>query len=493
MLERKHVVKITTTLVISILIMTIYSALQPAIATPSESDVVNTSEISNTIIVGGDKIYMSEYVRNYVPGTSLEVYYNMYEYDTSTDTKTFIGLGIPISASQDYLVYRYYYYKRLYIPPSTTQITTYYVRDLSTNINTAWNSAGYGNPCDIWGHHMVSTLRVMFPKVSNLVYVTDLTFSPYTPVFMTAISSAPSISAVAAASVQIGGDYIAWTESTPRTFPVSYPYTLNYYLYAMNINFPGSTPTVLHMTSATWLSPFAYSGKRINFNTMDDKIVVWTEYDLSTRTYESKYIDIMTFAKTSFSTKRIMGVNIANDLIYYGVYNSATRKTVIYEYDKLNYAETNTGITGYLDNAGNGVDKILAMRTLERQFGSDLNNDGDTRDTVVRYIRLFIPATINIDPDTLNLESNGNWITVYIDLPTGYDVNDIAFGTIMLDNTIPAEWCDVQSTTLMVKFDRLDVENLIGMPQEDVELTVTGKLNNGPYFSGQDTINAINP
>jgi hypothetical protein len=106
---------------------------------------------------------------------------------------------------------------------------------------------------------------------------------------------------------------------------------------------------------------------------------------------------------------------------------------------------------------------------------------------------LVITASIDIDPNTLNLESNGNWITVYIDLPQGYDVNDIIISTVMLDNTIVAEWCNVQSSTLMVKFDRLDVENFIGMPQDGVELTIKGKLNNGPYFVGQDTIKAINP
>jgi hypothetical protein len=155
--------------------------------------------------------------------------------------------------------------------------------------------------------------------------------------------------------------------------------------------------------------------------------------------------------------------------------------------------ETNTGITGYLDNVGNGVGFVLAMRTYEGQYGSDLNSDADTRDYIVRYLNMVIPATIDIDPDTLNLHSNGRWITVYIDLPAGFDVNNIAISTVTLDNTLNAEWCDVQNTTLMVKFDRLDVENLIGSPQVSVELSVEGQLSNGIPFKGQDTIQAINP
>ena len=147
-----------------------------------------------------------------------------------------------------------------------------------------------------------------------------------------------------------------------------------------------------------------------------------------------------------------------------------------------------------MESRGNGAgDYILSMRTSESQYGSDLNNDGDTSDYVIRYLYMTIPATIDIDPNTLNLESNGNWITVYIGLPDGLDVNDIMISTVMLDQTVQAEWCDVQDTILMVKFDRLDVENLIGAPQQSVELTVEGKLSTGLEFAGQDTIRAINP
>ena len=39
----------------------------------------------------------------------------------------------------------------------------------------------------------------------------------------------------------------------------------------------------------------------------------------------------------------------------------------------------------------------------------------------------MIPATIDFDPDTLNLGSMGKWVTVYIELPIGhdYDISDI--------------------------------------------------------------------
>jgi len=39
-------------------------------------------------------------------------------------------------------------------------------------------------------------------------------------------------------------------------------------------------------------------------------------------------------------------------------------------------------------------------------------------------ILLALSATVDLDPDTLNLESKGKWITCYIELPEGYGIGD---------------------------------------------------------------------
>ncbi len=121
---------------------------------------------------------------------------------------------------------------------------------------------------------------------------------------------------------------------------------------------------------------------------------------------------------------------------------------------------------------------------------------------IYRYMLtpLGIPATIDIDPDTLNLKSKGKWVTGYVELPEGYDVNDINVSTINLkpgevpvDPTAPTTIGDYDSdgiSDLMVKFNRANVvANLVA--GNEVKLTVTGKLIDGAAFEGNDTIRVI--
>jgi hypothetical protein len=125
-------------------------------------------------------------------------------------------------------------------------------------------------------------------------------------------------------------------------------------------------------------------------------------------------------------------------------------------------------------------------------------------------------AEVDLDPDTLNKKSKGNYATCYIEAPEGYDVTEIDVSTLMLEGVIPAQLSpteigdyDMDGTPdLMVKFLRSaliavcsdDGESLwLGegeMPfdhGEEFELTVSGQFVTGEFFKGSDVIRVINP
>jgi len=102
-----------------------------------------------------------------------------------------------------------------------------------------------------------------------------------------------------------------------------------------------------------------------------------------------------------------------------------------------------------------------------------------------------IEVAVDIDPDVLNLESRGRWITCYIWLPEPYDVADVDPDTILLNGQVsPAwSWIDEAEQMLMAKFPRSQTQEIL--EPGEVELTVTGELIDGTKFEGSDTIKVI--
>jgi hypothetical protein len=115
--------------------------------------------------------------------------------------------------------------------------------------------------------------------------------------------------------------------------------------------------------------------------------------------------------------------------------------------------------------------------------------------TVIEVLR--VSATIDFDPNTLNLGSQGKVVTVYIELPRGYSVRGIEVSSIRLNGTVPAlakptaigDYDKDGIPDLMVKFDRAAVEKILA-PGDQVEITIEGKVA-GVDFQGSDTIRVI--
>jgi hypothetical protein len=134
----------------------------------------------------------------------------------------------------------------------------------------------------------------------------------------------------------------------------------------------------------------------------------------------------------------------------------------------------------------------------------------DLTERMIRYAtkKKQVEARIDIDPDTLNRQSRGRWVTVYIELPPEYDPRGINASTILLMDMLSPEldlkygfvksedsyFVDHDGNGVferMVKFNRQEVIQLLDS-EGDVVLTITGQLLDGTEFQGKDTIRIVN-
>lgn len=101
-------------------------------------------------------------------------------------------------------------------------------------------------------------------------------------------------------------------------------------------------------------------------------------------------------------------------------------------------------------------------------------------------------VSLLIDPDTLNLKSEGRWITAYLTTKNAkaWDINPLS---LKLNDVIRPEWWEIQNdTTLMVKFNRSAVQTIVPISDE-VIITVSGRWKDGERFEMQDIIRVIGP
>lgn len=106
-----------------------------------------------------------------------------------------------------------------------------------------------------------------------------------------------------------------------------------------------------------------------------------------------------------------------------------------------------------------------------------------------------IGVSVEIKPDTLNLNSTGKWITAFVYIESEYDEEDVVVDSILLDGVFESEWVKVKGS-LTVKFERDSlIEYLIEedhIDGGDVVLTVSGRFTDGVRFTGEDTIKVVN-
>ena len=167
-----------------------------------------------------------------------------------------------------------------------------------------------------------------------------------------------------------------------------------------------------------------------------------------------------------------------------------------------------------INSDGTGLAQLTSNNA--RDIGTSISDDGskiafmsdvDGDEEIFLWQAEEIHACIDIDPDALNLESKGQWITAYIQLPEGYEAEDIDATTILLNETVspvldpkyefvtnPSEYLiDHNEDGIlerMVKFDRAEVMALLSVGE--ATLTITGEVDGTP-FEGTDTVKVLFP
>ena len=140
------------------------------------------------------------------------------------------------------------------------------------------------------------------------------------------------------------------------------------------------------------------------------------------------------------------------------------------------------GATIYIDSNGDGI--------FERTVIVD-------EDLTSEEFSLQTETTIDFEPDTLNHRSPGKVVTIYIELPEGFDLSSIDVSTLKLNNIVSAlskpiavgDYDEDGIADLMVKFDRQQFIEILGSGTQMV--TLTGRLSDGRPIAGIDFIRVI--
>ena len=112
---------------------------------------------------------------------------------------------------------------------------------------------------------------------------------------------------------------------------------------------------------------------------------------------------------------------------------------------------------------------------------------------------VVVQGTLDFHPETLGLDSNGRWVTCYIGLPEGYDVEDIESSKLVLNDVVPADTTHKAVAgdsngdgvpDLAVKFSRELIQTVLEVGDDQL-VWVFGSLADGTQFSASCTIAVI--
>lgn len=193
-------------------------------------------------------------------------------------------------------------------------------------------------------------------------------------------------------------------------------------------------------------------------------------------------------------------------VILYGGKDSTGYKNDVWQYDGNDWTLVTTENSP--ENRSGTSFCYFPKKNSTVLFGGHLAYIGRVNDTwELVSLTQNLEAKIDIKPDTLNVKSKGKKVTAYIELPDGYDVNEIDTTTIAIievngtvlsepiySNNSPTSIGDYDLDgifDLMVKFSRSELISFINSDGES-EIVISGKLIDDTSFSGSDLVRIKN-
>ncbi|MBN2020634.1 MAG: hypothetical protein JW749_10475 [Sedimentisphaerales bacterium] len=105
-----------------------------------------------------------------------------------------------------------------------------------------------------------------------------------------------------------------------------------------------------------------------------------------------------------------------------------------------------------------------------------------------------VGVSMKVSPRTINLKSKGQSITATLLLGDDLKADDVVVSSLRLLGQVPASKVKIsaRSNKLIAKFDRPEVQTLL-QTGNDVEITLTGKMQDGTFITATDTVKVIKP
>jgi hypothetical protein len=143
-----------------------------------------------------------------------------------------------------------------------------------------------------------------------------------------------------------------------------------------------------------------------------------------------------------------------------------------------------------------GIDLLSSLSVGDYHLYAWANNTlGLVGKASIQFDVRTTSLTVEISPKTLNLKSNGKFVTVIITFPEDISADEVDVESLELEvdgESISALWARAGEGMLMVKFSRDELKEIVDGPGE-VEIQVSGDLEGGGSFEGSDTIRVMNP